>query len=104
MVLSLLPYELSEETDNDLVEIFDYSIEKFGVDQAIRYLNSFEMLFENLCLNPRSARIRNEIRNGLRSVSHVSHIVINRIMPGCIRIVRILHANREIIRFFPPND
>ncbi len=62
MAKSLFSYELSQEADNDLDEIYDYTADQFGVEQAIKYVLGFETIFENLCSHPESARKRNEIR------------------------------------------
>jgi toxin ParE1/3/4 len=97
-------YELSPEADNDFSEIYDYTVEQFGSSQAVKYLNGFEELFVKLCSNPEIGRKRNEIRKGLRSISKESHIVFYRIMEGRIRIVRVLHASRDIVKFLPPKD
>lgn len=47
-------YELSVEGDNDLSDIFDYSVEQFGIEQTIKYIAGFERVFEDLCNNPES--------------------------------------------------
>ena len=44
-------YELSQEADQDLDEIFDYTEAEFGFDQAVAYLK-FDVLFERLLENP----------------------------------------------------
>ena len=89
-------YALSQEADNDLQEIYDYTTEKFGAEQAIRYLTGIEELFNVLCNHPHTGRMRNEIRKGIRSISYVSHIVFYRVVEKQIRIVRVLHASRDI--------
>ena len=104
MARTLFPYELSQEADNDLDEIFDYTAEQFGIDQAIKYLSGFEDVFQSLCNNPKLGRNRNEIRKGLRSISHISHTVFYRIFDDRLRIVRILHGSRDIIKFLPQKD
>ena len=89
-------YELSHEADNDLQEIYDYTAAKFGTDQAIKYLVGLDELFLALCLHPHSGRMRNEIRKGVRSSSYVSHIVFYRVIEKHVRIVRVLHASRDV--------
>jgi toxin ParE1/3/4 len=96
------PYELSQEADNDLEEIFDYTQVQFGSEQAIKYLLGFESLFENLCIHPETGRTRDEIRKGLRSISHISHVVFYRILKDRIRIVRVLHSGRDLQKLIPP--
>ncbi len=102
--MSTLFYKLSVAADNDLSEIFDYTGENFGDYQAVKYITGFDVTFENLCKNPMSGRGRNEIKKDLRSISYESHIVFYRIHEDHILIVRILHASRDIIKFFPPRD
>ena len=68
-------YELSAEADNDLSEIYDYTAERFGAQQAVKYLISLEEIFIGLCGNPKIGRLRNEIRKDLRSISNESHII-----------------------------
>lgn len=99
-----LPYELSQEADKDLEDIFDYTVDAFGLDQAVTYVSSFEAVFDRLSLNPQLGRERGEIRAGLRSIVKESHVVFYRITKNAIRIVRILHASRDVVKFIPPAD
>jgi toxin ParE1/3/4 len=89
MTASRLHYELSLEAEKDIEDIFDYSI----------YVSGFEETFEYLCRNPKAGRERIEIRDGLRSIVKESHVVFYRILNTKIRIARILHVSRDIIRF-----
>jgi toxin ParE1/3/4 len=92
-------YELSEEADRDLQEIYDFTIENFGSHQAIEYLTGLETIFNNLCKHPYTGRSRNEIRRGLRCIAYVSHIIFYRMAEKRIRIVRVLHASRDLPKF-----
>jgi len=92
-------YELSQKADQDLEEIFDYTVHNFGIEQAIAYVSGFEDLFVNLSNNPELGRKRNEIRDGLRSYVKESHIVFYRVQKGQIRIVRILHGSQDLLKF-----
>ncbi len=95
-------YVLSQEADKDLEGIFDYTADKFGVSQAIAYVSSFDEVFIHLSANPKLGRERNEIRQGLRSLVKESHVIFYRIMKNNIRIVRVLHASRDVVNFIPP--
>jgi|SRR5690606_16010055 len=99
MANSHMAYELSLEADKDLEDIFDYTVEKFGFDQAIMYVSSFEDTFESLCSNPKSGRERPEIREELRSIVKESHVVFYRILRSKIRIIRVLHSSRDVIKY-----
>ncbi len=99
MASTRVPYELSEEADNDLQQIYEYTADRFGLDQAVYYLRGLDDLFHALAVHPHIGRMRNEIRKDVRSSSYVSHIVFYRVLEKHIRIVRILHASRDIPRF-----
>ncbi len=92
-------YQLSEEADNDLQDIYDYTEEHFGTDQAIKYLLDLEELFNLLCTHTQTGRARNDVREGLRSSSYVSHVVFYRVLQNHILVVRVLHASRDVPKF-----
>ena len=92
-------YRLSREADQDLEDIFDYTVREFGVDQAIVYVSGFEEIIVSLAANPELGRTRVEIRNGLRSFVNGSHILFYRVLKNHIHIIRILHGSRDIIKF-----
>ena len=92
-------YRLSLEADRDLENIFDYTARKFGIDQAVSYVSEFEEVFVNLAANPGIERKRDEIRIGLRSFVKGSHTIFYHVMKSHIRIVRILHGSRDIVKF-----
>jgi toxin ParE1/3/4 len=92
-------YELSVEADKDIEAIFDYTSEEFGIDQAVIYVREFDDTFGKLLDNPELGSKRSEIRKGLRSIVKESHIVFYRVRKDRIRIVRILHASRDLPNF-----
>lgn len=94
--MPLKTYELSTAADRDLDEIFDYTLTTFGLEQAVKYLSEFETLFDQLVSNPHIGKSRNEIKLGLKSFPKSSHIVFYRIFTDRLRIVRVLHASRDL--------
>jgi toxin ParE1/3/4 len=101
MAKSEMLYELSPEADQDLEEIFDYTEREFGFDQAIEYLSGFDGILAKLLHNPELGKEREEIREGLRSLLKEKHAIFYRILGNRIRIVRILHASRDLRTFLP---
>jgi toxin ParE1/3/4 len=93
-------YVLSVAAEHDLDEIFDYTQTEFGANQAATYLLEIETRLIELSKHPATGRARNELKRGLRSYPHASHIIFYRIMNGYIRVVRVLHAKRDVSRFF----
>lgn len=98
MTKAELFYELSADADKDIEDIFDYTAEKFGLDQAVTYVNTFDDVFTDLLNNPELGRRRPEIRQGLRSIAHESHTIFYRVLKDRIRIVRILHGSRDLLK------
>jgi len=94
------PYVLSAETEKDLAEIHDYTARTFGKPQAAVYLAGMEEKFHALAAQPELGRARNEIREGLRSLTYERHMILYRTLPGKIRIVRVLHGGRDIPKQF----
>ena len=93
-------YILSEIADKDLEEIFDYTFDEFGFDQAEKYLLEFEEIFQNLIINPQIGKKRDEIKQGLYSFPKDYHIIFYRILDNHIRIVRVLHGSRDVPKYF----
>ena len=93
-------YELSLEAVDDLENIFDYTFYQFGYDQAIKYLDSFDVIFDDLCLNPYLGRIRDELIAELRSINHQGHLIFYRMKNNKIIIIRVLHGSRDLPRYF----
>lgn len=93
-------FELALPADEDLEDIFNYTDEEYGLDQAVKYLNELEHVFEQLVENPELGRERNEIKKDLRSFPKGAHVVFYRILTKHIRIVRILHGSRDLPKHF----
>ena len=93
-------YILSEIADKDLEDIFDYTFDEFGFEQAEKYLLEIEEIFQNLIANPQIGKKRDEIKQGLYSFPKDNHIIFYRILDNHIRIVRVLHGSRDISKYF----
>ncbi len=98
--MQILKYVLSKEADFDLEEIFEYTYEEFGLNQAIKYLEYIDETFLIIVNNPQIGKARNELKKGLFSMPVGKHIVFYRILIEHIRIVRVLYGGRDLIRNF----
>lgn len=68
-----------------------YTFERWGADQAVRYVQGLRTCFQTLAENPRMGRACDAIGAGLHRHELGKHIVFYRLRPGGIRIVRVLH-------------
>ena len=92
-------YHLSIAAEQDIGEIYDYGVYRFGSDQAIKYLLEIDLTFTQIVKNPELGKKRDEIKVGLRSFPKNSHVIFYRLIEDSIRIVRVLHGSRDLIKF-----
>lgn len=84
-------HRFSELARLDLIEIADYTLNEWGLEQAIRYLDSLDGCFRLIAANPRVGRKCDLLRPGYRRIEHEKHVIFYRAEPDSILIVRILH-------------
>ena len=83
-------YELSQAAERDFESIFEYGIETFGLDQALRYQNGMVQRFDKLAEQPRLYPAVDHIRAGYRRTVYGSHSIYYRLHSHGIVIARIL--------------
>ncbi len=91
-------YRLSKLARLDLIEIGDYTLDHWGEDQAIGYLDSLERCFYLIAANPEIGHRCDRVRKGYRRIEHEKHVVFYRADSDGVFIVRILHQ-----RILPEN-
>jgi toxin ParE1/3/4 len=84
-------YRLSRRARLDLIEIADYTVDTWGVEQAYRYLDSLEACFEQLARTPAMGRPCAMVRPGYRRMEHQKHVIFYRAKKKGVFIGRILH-------------
>lgn len=93
-------YVMAAIAEQDVGDIYDYTLGAHGVAQAAVYLSGLDRHLEHLVDNPELGKARPEIRAGLRSFPYEHHIVFYRIMTDHVRVVRVLHESRDMPRYF----
>jgi len=88
-------YRLSRAADNDIASIAAYTIDSFGIEQAVAYREGLVQAFEFLLKFPRVARKREELRQKPRVYAYKSHLIFYRIDGEDIFILRIRHARED---------
>jgi toxin ParE1/3/4 len=85
-------FHFSRRAEADLLEIGSYTLQTWGVDQVIRYLDQLEACCQRLANIPASGRSCADVRPGLRRMEHGKHVIFYRQQQrGGIVISRILH-------------
>ncbi len=85
-------YRLSRLAAADIEEIAEYTIERFGIEQARRYRDGLKTCFDQLTKNPALGRRVEQLARGLKRFEHQSHVVFYVSEPENIFIVRVLHS------------
>lgn len=84
-----------QKADEDLETIFGYSLEKFGIARAARYIKDIEIMFEQLARNPQKG---NTFDIQLPNCLHIrveSHFIYYAECQDGIEIFRVLHQRME---------
>lgn len=90
-----MSYKLSKKADKDFEDIYEYSYENFGEQQADKYTDSLEECFLLLSETPTIGRNIDNIKKGLFRHEHQEHSIFYKIKKQYIFIVRILHVRMQ---------
>ena len=90
--------------EDDLVAIWRYSCERWGIAQADRYLDELGEAIEALAGNPRLGSDCGHVRACYRRLRIRHHSVYYRLSASRIEIVRVLHERMEPDRHLIQHD
>jgi len=91
-------WRLSPRAQADIEEIWDYTCERWGMDQAERYVGLIGDAVASAAENPRRGRACDEIRAGYFKLAAGSHVLFYRLAGADIDVVRILHGRMDFER------
>lgn len=95
-------FVLSPLARADLGQIWDYTEQRWGANQAETYLRRLQAAIELVAADPDQGRRCDEIRPGYRKHPAGSHILFYRLLPDGIDILRILHRRMDFERHLEP--
>ena len=87
-------YRLSRRAKADLDEIWDYSLNRWGDQQAAAYHRQIYTTIGMIAERPDLGWPDSNLRPGYRRRSVGSHVIFYRVS-GMVEIVRILHQNMD---------
>lgn len=90
-------FVLSPAAQKDVDEIWDYTAEKWGVDQAEKYTQDIR----DACFGLAAGKLKSrtvDIKQGYLKYAVGSHIVYFRYSDTDLSIIRILHKSRDTRR------
>ena len=91
-------YKLSEESKLDISDIYEYGIEKFGLNQAQDYVLGLHDLFQTLADNINIGRDASELFPSLKRFVYKSHMIFYLHSDSGIFIVRALSQSMDYER------
>lgn len=86
-------YRLSSLAEVDLIAIGSYTLERWGAQQAARYVSALEDACQLLVDTPTLGRPAAHILPGLFRLEQGKHVVFFRRGPDGIRVLRFLHQS-----------
>ncbi len=94
-------FVLSPRAHADLDEIWDYTADRWGLDQAETYTRQLAKDIQTVADSPTLGRECNEVRAGYRQYPSGSHVLFYRLAESGVDIVRILHERMDYERHIP---
>lgn len=84
-------YRFTRQADQNLVDIYLFTLEQFGFAQAEKYTESMKQCIEMLAESPRMGRAADTIRPGVRRHEHESHVIFYREADDGILVLAVIH-------------
>jgi toxin ParE1/3/4 len=89
-------YRLAADADADLQNIYWFTHESWGENQAEIYINSLFATFDLLAQRPEMGRLRTELARDIRSFTHKRHVIYYTNLNAEIGIARVLHVSMDV--------
>ena len=84
-------YRLTRDADADLLDVFLYGFEMFGLALAEDYRDSLTRCFDLLAANPKLGRKADALAPGTRRHEHARHVIFYDEQPYGVLITGIVH-------------
>lgn len=83
-------YRISNSAKEDLIRIHHYGVERFGIDQADKYYNSFFNFFNFIAQRPYAFESVDYIKEGYRRCACGSDSIYYRLNQEIVEIIAIV--------------
>jgi toxin ParE1/3/4 len=89
-------YKLLPEAEKDLEKIWKYTVQEWGTEQAVIYIDQMNEGFQLLADNPLLSREYDEFNPPVHIHHHKKHLIVYLIYEAYILIIRVLHESMYI--------
>ncbi len=93
----MLRLHIQSLAEQDIIDIWLYSFENWGEQQADRYHDKLTAAFKLIAANPEIGVSCDEVRQGYRKFPANRHMIVYRIDDATIHIIRVLGADMDYI-------
>lgn len=97
-------FRLTRDAERDVLDIYLYTLEHFGLAQTEKYTSLLADRFAALAAEPSLGRDFGDIHPGARRGTQGSHAIYYRAGPDGILILRILHQKMDPARHLGRNE
>jgi len=91
-------YKLTQLAEQDIGNIFDYTIDNWGETQAGKYTHQLYSRFQWLADNPKLGMERGEIKEGYRSYFEGKHAIFYRETSEGVEIIGIAGQHEDVVQ------
>ena len=91
--------EFSRRAQGDLDDIRDYSLDQFGVERAILYLDAIEQTLRRLLDHPRIGSQHADIGGAVLSYPIGEHRIFYEARADRVHVIRVLHKAMDVERW-----
>jgi toxin ParE1/3/4 len=94
-----MQYKLSSKAQSDLINIWEFTLYNWLLEQADRYYNLIIDKINDICQKPDLGKNYNHVRKDYWGINIKSHIIFYKIdNQGMIEVIRILHQRMDLQR------
>jgi len=97
-------YTLRQLAENDLEQIWLYTLQEWGIGQADKYIRTMISRFEWLSENSQMGKRRKDIKPGYYSFPEGSHVIFYTLTGYGIDIIGIPHQRMDVIGHLEDNE
>lgn len=90
-------YRLTRLAEQDLVQIWDYTVQEWSVKQASKYIDGLLSSFDGIAEGKIKGKAIDSIRKGYQKTLHGKHYIFFRFSTDdIVEIIRVLHVSMDI--------
>jgi toxin ParE1/3/4 len=88
--------EFTQTAKRDLDDVFGYTHEEWGLDQAFRYSDEMIHAVAQLSEFPNLGRDRSDLKERLRSLVVAHHVILYQVFDDLILVSRVIHERLDL--------